>query len=128
MKRSGIVFVLLLAITLATLALAEQRSFAVSRAPDSRTGKITGIVVDKNDARILGARIEIKNERTSRVLLSDDDGRFEAELPSGTYRITVWMDGFKRFDLSAVRLKPGARARLSVRMQLQPPQSTLKID
>jgi hypothetical protein len=127
MKRFGTIFVLLLVIVSCTLALAGQKS-SVTRTRDSRAGKITGIVVDENDARIPGARIKIEGGRLSLILASDVEGMFEAELPPGTYRVSIWMDGFKRFDLRPFRLKANAREQLSVRMQVQPPQSTLKIE
>jgi hypothetical protein len=90
-------------------------------------GKITGIVLDKNEARVAGATIEIENAVLSRVVRANDEGYFEVELPAGMYRMTVEMAGFKRFVLSPLSVKAGAQRLVSIHMEAQPPASTLKI-
>jgi Carboxypeptidase regulatory-like domain len=127
MKRLRISSLVLLALVPTILILAGQRR-PVPRAGNSQVGKINGTVLDKNEARIAGATIEIENAKFSRVLHSNDEGYFEVELPAGMYRMTVEMAGFKRFVLSPFRVKARARELVSIHMEAQPPVSTLKIE
>jgi Carboxypeptidase regulatory-like domain len=100
---------------------------SVSRTDNSQVGKITGTVLDKNEARIAGATIKIENSELSRVVRSNYEGYFEVELPAGMYRMTVEMAGFKRFVLSPFRVKARVRKSVSLHMEAKPPASTLKI-
>jgi uncharacterized membrane protein len=126
MKTLRITLVVLLALFSTVLTPAGQKRSG-SRAQISRESKIAGTVLDKNGARIIGAAVKIENALVSRAALSDAEGVFEVELPAGAYRMTVEMDGFKKFELSPFRVKAGARKTISVQMEVKPPQSTLKV-
>jgi 3-hydroxymyristoyl/3-hydroxydecanoyl-(acyl carrier protein) dehydratase len=127
MKNLRITFIILLALVSAVWTTAGQRSTG-TRAGNSQASKIVGTVLDKNDARIVGAVIKIKNARFSRTVISDTEGVFEVELLAGAYQLTVEMDGFKRFELSPFQVKAGAREQVNVHMEVKPPQSTLKVE
>ena len=126
MKRLKIISIVLLVLVPVVFPLAGQGRSA-SRAHNLRASKITGVVLDASNARIVGAIIRIENARFSRLLQSDDQGGFKVELPAGVCRITVEMDGFKRFVLSHVSVRAGARASVSIRMEVKPPTMPLKI-
>ena len=127
MKRLRIISLVLLALVPTVLTLAGHGR-SVPRAHNSRAGKITGIVLDKHEARIAGATIKIENAEFSRAVQSNDEGHFEVAVPAGIYRITIEMAGFKKFVLSPFRVKAGARKSVSVHMEVKPPVSTLKIE
>ncbi|HUQ33959.1 MAG TPA: carboxypeptidase-like regulatory domain-containing protein [Pyrinomonadaceae bacterium] len=121
MKPLRITFVILLAL------FATAHTPAGQNRTGARASKIVGTVVDKNGARIVGAVVKIENTRVGRAVMSDTQGVFEVELPAGAYQMTVEMDGFKKFELSAFRVKAGARKTISVQMEVKRPQSTLKV-
>ncbi|MDT4895179.1 MAG: hypothetical protein QOH25_256 [Acidobacteriota bacterium] len=118
---------MLVALVPTVLTLAGHRR-PVPRADNSQMGKITGTVLDKNEARIAGATIEFENAELSSVVRSNSEGYFEVKLPVGTYRMTVEMAGFKRFVVSLFRVKAQVRKSVSVRMEVKPPASMLKIE
>jgi hypothetical protein len=127
MRRLNVISIVALTLVTGLFPIAEQGRLAVL-ADNLRASKIAGVVVDANDARIVGATIRIENARLSRVVQSGDEGTFEVEIPAGVYRITVEMDGFERFVLSTFRVKAGARESVQIHMKVQPPQMPLKIE
>jgi hypothetical protein len=127
MKRHKIIFIVLCALV-SSVWPGAGLGRSSSRAPDTRASKISGIVLDANQSRIVGATIRIENARFSRVLRSGDQGDFEVELPAGVYRLIVEMNGFKRYVLRAVNVRAGARASVSIRMEVQPPAMPLRIE
>ena len=91
--------------------------------PNSR---ITGVVLDRNDARVVNAMITIKNDGFVRRVRSDDEGRFELELPAGSYEISVEQPGFKTYKRS-LRAEADAAAQLNIHLAVDPPRGPLKI-
>jgi uncharacterized membrane protein len=89
--------------------------------------RIAGVVLDRNDSRIAGAVITIKNPEFVRHLRSDYEGRFELELPAGSYEIRVEKPGFKTFNLPSVRADAGITAQINIHLEVQPPKEPLEI-
>jgi sporulation protein YlmC with PRC-barrel domain len=118
---------LTLALVCTLFPLAGQ-GYSAARGHGQRASKLSGVVLDVNDGRIVGAIIKIENARINRVVQSNEEGMFEVELPAGEYRITVEMNGFKRFVVSLFRVRRGARESVNIRMQVQPPGMPLKIE
>jgi len=54
-------------------------------AADQSTGKVAGVILDANDARIVKASITMWNGETTRKTKSGDQGEFEVSLPAGSY-------------------------------------------
>jgi uncharacterized membrane protein len=124
MSRIRIVLILL-QVGVATLpCLANVR---VESGSETQQSRISGVVLDRNDARIVGAAITIKNEGFVRRVRSDDEGRFELELPAGTYEISVEQRGFKTYKLSSLRVDAGATAQIDIHLEVQRPKEPLKI-
>ena len=94
---------------------------------DTTMSSLVGTVIDKNDARIAGAVIRIENASYRKELQTDDNGVFQLELPAGSYRITVEMSGFKRYVIPSFRTDSQIGSRITIRMKVRPPQTTLKI-
>lgn len=116
---------LILLVMICDLGFANQSPS--TRAQDQNT-TITGVVLDVNNARIVGATIRIENAKASRRLKSDDEGNFQVELPQGEYKITAEHQGFKRFELSPFRAKAGVCELLNIHMEVEVPKSTLKVN
>ena len=91
-----------------------------------KTG-ISGILLDRNDARIAGAVIKIENGDFRRRLRSDDEGKFELELPAGSYEIRVEQPGFKTLKLSSIRVNEGVIERLHLYMEVLAQKQPIKI-
>lgn len=89
---------------------------------------ISGVVLDANDARIVGATIKIENAEVSRQLKSDDEGSFRTDLPPGEYRITVEQRGFRKFVFSPFRAKAGVCELVNIHMEVEVPKSPVKVN
>ena len=59
--------------------------------------KLKSSVVDQNNVPIIGATILLKNENTSLGKLTNEEGEFEVELPSGNYSLEVRYLGFQPY-------------------------------
>jgi hypothetical protein len=123
MERSvSVVLVMFMAVLAGTEE--AQASYQVH---DTTMSSLVGTVVDKNDARIAGAAVRIENASYRKELQTDDSGLFQLELPTGSYRITVEMAGFKRYVIPSWRTNSKIGSRITVRMKVAPPQTPLKI-
>ena len=92
-----------------------------------QAGRITGVVVDPNDARVVGAAIKIENADFKQTKRSDSEGRFELQVPAGVYNLTVEQSGFKKFRLRDVRVGTETRELGNIKLEVAPPQNPVKI-
>jgi hypothetical protein len=123
---SGLRIVLIfLLVGIATLPC--HASVSVERGTETQQSRISGVVLDRNDSRIVGALITIKNAGFVRRVRSDDEGRFELELPAGNYEISVEQRGFKTYKLPSLRADAGATAQVNIHLEVEPPREPLKI-
>ncbi len=118
MRATGIVIVLLIVTGCFAPAL---------RAGPVQTGRLVGLVMDVNEARVAGATIRIESAQLKRVVRSDDEGKFEIEAPSGSYQITVEQPGFKKFDLPNFRVAAGTCELVNIHLNVAPPKLPLKV-
>ncbi len=84
----------------------------------SQSGKIAGVVLDINDARIADATVIIERAKFKRELRSGDAGEFEIELPAGVYQITVEKHGFNRFVVESLKVKPKVTEMINIHMNV----------
>jgi hypothetical protein len=91
----------------------------------TRMSRVAGVVLDTNEARIVGAKITVEDARVKRVVRSDDEGKFEVDIPAGTYNITVEQPGFKKFQLPGFRVETSEL--LNIHMEVEPPQLPRKV-
>ena len=87
MRQARCVFqIIVLSVLAAVVCVAQQRNSPESQ---NNNGKIQGVLLDINDARIVGARIIIESGQLKRQLRSRNEGDFEIQVPAGTYQIKV---------------------------------------
>ena len=68
------------------------------RETNKRNGRVSGMVLDTNDARVAGARVTIEARDFKRKLSTSPEGKFRLELPAGDYDLTVDANGFCLFQ------------------------------
>lgn len=95
--------------------------FALSAMAQIQNGEFAGTVTDPSGAAVANAKITISNAATglSVTATSNATGAFQvAELPPGTYKITIEAAGFKTFSDVGVTLNAGSTARVEAKMTL----------
>ena len=78
-------------------------------------GTLVGTLTDAEDGGVVeGARIFISGQ--SREIRTDKDGRFEIELPSGAYSVSVLHSGFNTLTRDGVQVSPAEQATLTLEL------------
>lgn len=117
MKRRKVIFALFLLFPL------YATSFAVplNGQPDQtreRAGRVSGVVLDVNNARVAKARVTIKARNFSREVLTGEAGQFDVDLPAGEYYFTVEANGFCRFEGESLKIKSGAAEMINIHLEV----------
>ena len=84
-------------------------------------GRVTGRVVDSAGAVVPGAAVRVVNTETNvaTTTASDSQGVYEAlNLVPGNYRLTVEMQGFKRYERGPIEVRLGDVLAVDVDLQL----------
>lgn len=84
------------------------------------TGKLKGIVVDWQYARVLGSCLTVKSENLEKKVVVDTNGAFEVELPAGIYQVTAQSPGFQRFHWKELHIEPNAIKTLNIMLKVAP--------
>src|SRR6266550_1366283 len=85
------------------------------------TGSILGVVHDRSQAVVAGARIVATNVQTnfSQQTTSAADGSYRIlALPAGTYKMTVTAAGFKQYNTTDIDLKVNDQLRIDVALEV----------
>src|SRR5207253_2551490 len=85
------------------------------------TGSILGVVHDRSQALVAGARIVARNARTnfSQQTTSAADASYRIlALPAGTYKMTVTAAGFKQYNTTDIDLKVNDQLRIDVALEV----------
>jgi hypothetical protein len=85
------------------------------------TASITGVVVDSDGGVIPGATVVVKNDGTGATFTAVTSGQGVFAVPSvntGTYTVTVSLEGFKTVVLSNVVLNAGVPASLRATLEI----------
>lgn len=110
--RAGLIFLLLAACcAVGTAAFAQVGS----------TQTLAGTVVDPSGAIVPGVSVVVKNTATgiSHETVTNTDGVFSVpSLQSGSYSVTVTLEGFKTVTVDNVVITAGAGANLKITMQV----------
>ena len=78
------------------------------------TATIEGIVLDSTGAVVPGAQVTVASQQSVRreTVITDPRGEFTVTfLPTGSYSVTIWMQGFKTHTESGVALVAGQELR-----------------
>ena len=110
-----ILLIILVSILATMLCVGQQRTSSGRQKTD---GKIQGVLLDINDARIVGAKIIIEGAQLKRELKSGDEGNFEIQLPAGSYQIRVEANGFRKFELSPFKVKASVTEMINIHMEV----------
>ncbi len=108
-------------IVLAWLAFSFAAPDFLSRpAGPEPTGKIKGLLLDPNDARIAGAEIRIESPSLGirRDLKSGEAGEFQSELPPGNYYLNVRANGFCTFEGWEIKVKSGLTEMVNIHLEV----------
>ena len=73
--------------------------------PGQDSVKVSGVLLDPQDARVVSATIIFRNKSFNRKAYLNDGGVFEIRLPVGTYEFTVESHGFKTFRVESLEVK-----------------------
>ena len=94
------------------------------------TGNLTGLVQDQSGAALPNATVTARNVQTStaRTQQTNDEGRYRfANMPVGTYEITIEAPNFARHIQQGVQLLVGQEAVINVTMQPAGVQETVTV-
>ena len=103
------------------LPLALALAIAPAAAGQSTLGRVSGSVLDSSSAVLPGATITLTNQNTNQVqtTVSGDNGTFGfAQVPVGTYKVEIALQGFKTASYSGVVVAVGQEYSLTVRLDL----------
>ncbi len=83
-----------------------------------KPGKIVGVVLDANNARVVLAKIKVDGPGFKWLGETDTAGEFTVAAPAGTYRIYVYAPGFRKFESSSVKVKSGVKERVNLHLEV----------
>jgi hypothetical protein len=78
------------------------------------SGRLSGVLLDPQNAVVVGARVTVANEKRKYIAYSDDIGRFQFETPTGSYKVSVDSSGFKQYMTDEITVAPGSKTDLSI--------------
>jgi len=85
------------------------------------TGSITGVVRDRGQAVLTGARITVTNVQTNltQAITSGADGSYHfLALPAGTYRLTATAAGFRPYSATDITLQVNDQLRIDITLDV----------
>src|SRR5690242_12534962 len=85
------------------------------------TGSISGVVRDRAQAVVTGAKVQIPNVQTnaSQETTRGADGSYHfLALPPGNYKITAPASGFRPYDITDITLQVNDQLRLNMTLQV----------
>jgi hypothetical protein len=110
--------------------LACSSVFIVSALAQSDRGTITGTISDPAGAVVANASIEARNIETGTVypVVSTTTGNYTiAELPVGSYELTVSVPGFKKFVRSGFTVQVAQTVRIDVTLEVGATNDTVTV-
>jgi len=90
----------------------------ISQQPKTEAmGRMSGLILDRGNACVPRAKIVVEGEGFQSEVISEDDGRYEIELPVGSYTITVTRVRFYRSRNADVKIRSNSLTTLNVVMK-----------
>ena len=105
--------------------------FTLSAWAQTDRGTITGTVADATGALIPGATIEAKNVDTGAVYQagSSETGNYTiAQIPAGTYQVSVTLPGFKRLVRTGVIVEVARVVRIDTTLEVGAPAESVTVE
>ena len=105
----------------ARVALAVTLLLAVPVQAQSTLGRLAGTVLDVSGAVLPGATITLRNEQTgqTQTAVSNETGGFLfPQVPVGSYRVEIGLEGFKTATFTKVSVAVGQEYALTARLEL----------
>lgn len=93
--------------------------FACSAAAQTFRGSIQGTVTDSSGASVAAAKVKVFSPGTGleRTMITNDQGQYvAAELPLGTYSVTVAQEGYRTTTLTGIPVSVGSPTRADVKL------------
>jgi hypothetical protein len=103
---------------------------SASLAAQAVTGTILGSVADTSGAAVPGTTVTLTNAGTGlvRVVVTDANGEYTApSLPTGKYKLSAELPGFKTVTLSEIELGVDQRLRFNVRLEVGTVSETVTV-
>ena len=109
-------YICLVLIVLSFSLLLNAQTVGQTSAPQA-SGKLSGLILDPGEARVVGAKIIIEAKGFRREIVSTDDGSYEIVLPEGKYKVRVELGGFYPSRKKTVRISSNATTKLDVTLK-----------
>lgn len=101
----------LVLIVLSFSIILKAQAVGQSPAPEA-SGKLSGLILDPGEARVVGAKIIVEAKGFRREATSADDGSYELVLPEGKYKVRVELGGFYPSNKKTVRISSNTMTKL----------------
>ena len=92
------------------------------------TGHVRGTVFDSNDAVVPNAKVIFEADGLKREVLTNEEGFYVIELPSGVYRVTTDSLGFCASQRAPFRVQPSSDTLINLTLVVCPLANILKYD
>ncbi|MEQ1908347.1 MAG: carboxypeptidase-like regulatory domain-containing protein [Vicinamibacterales bacterium] len=98
-------------------------AFGVSIRAQETAVHLSGLVTDRDQAPLEGARVELVEAETWAVTgtTTDSQGHFELEVPAGRYRTRLSYNELEIASEEAIELTAGMAMRLDISLQVKKP-------
>jgi hypothetical protein len=103
---------------------------SVSVSAQSTFGSLVGVVQDKTQAVVPGAKVTIRRleENSSRSTTSDQNGSFEfLNLKPGTYALSAQADGFAEFQVPSAELTSRQTLRIDITLGIKSQSQSVEV-
>ena len=111
-------------------ALLLMVSFVLPALPQAVNGTLLGTVPDVGGGLVAGARVSLTETDTSvaRRLVANDSGNYTfADIPPGTYSVSVEHDGFKKEVRRGISVPVNSSVRIDMRLQPGSVNETIEV-
>src|SRR5262245_9770484 len=105
---------------LSTGTLLSAHMLSQSHAQATRLAKVSGVVTDNVGAFLPSVTITFKAKKIQRKVVAAGDGRYELELPAGTYEVIGSLQGCKDFRLKEWIAQSDAENALNMSLYCRP--------
>src|ERR1017187_9174151 len=106
-------------------------AFLCSNAVADVTGSILGVVRDRTNAVVVGARVVATNAQTnfSKAANSGPDGTYRIlALPAGPYKVVAEASGFERFTATDIDVKVNDQLRIDITLDVGSVQNQVSVE